>query len=116
MTEIRKWLQSIGLGQYADAFETNAIDMDLLSQIDDQILKDIRVLAAGHRLRIRNAIAKLTPAPVAEVNLSGTTPKHETTAAFAERRRLTSYHVLRLGRRDGAVGHGNEEFIPISAR
>ena len=23
MSEIRKWLQSIGLGQYADAFETN---------------------------------------------------------------------------------------------
>jgi hypothetical protein len=29
MRKIRKWLQSIGLGQYADAFETNAIDMDL---------------------------------------------------------------------------------------
>jgi class 3 adenylate cyclase/tetratricopeptide (TPR) repeat protein len=88
MSEIRKWLEAIGLGQYGDAFEANKIDMDLLGQVDDQILKDIGVSAAGDRLRIRNAIAKLTPAPVADVNLSPTTPKHET-AASAERRQLT---------------------------
>ena len=58
MSEIRKWLVGIGLAQYADAFETNAIDMELLKQVDDQILKDIGVSAAGHRMRIRNAIAK----------------------------------------------------------
>ena len=61
MSEIRKWLEAISLGQYADAFETNAIDMELLRQVDDQILKDIGVSAAGHRLRIRNGIAKLAP-------------------------------------------------------
>ena len=70
MSEIRKWLETIGLGQYADAFETNEIGMDLLGQVDDQILKDIGVSAAGHRMRIRDAIAKLAPAPTAEVNLS----------------------------------------------
>jgi hypothetical protein len=36
MSEIRTWLESIGLGQYADAFEANAIGMDLLGQVDDQ--------------------------------------------------------------------------------
>jgi class 3 adenylate cyclase len=89
MSEIRKWLESIGLGQYGDAFEVNEIDMDLLGQVDDQILKDIGVSAAGHRLRIRNAIAKLTPTPTAEANLSSPTPTHEPTAAAAERRQLT---------------------------
>ena len=64
MSEIRKWLEAIGLSQYADAFETNAIDMELLKQVDDQILKDIGVSAAGHRLRIRNGIAKLAPQPL----------------------------------------------------
>jgi hypothetical protein len=44
--------------------------MDLLGQVDDQMLKDIGVSIGGHRPRIRNAIAKLTAAPVAEVNLS----------------------------------------------
>jgi class 3 adenylate cyclase len=89
MSEIRKWLEAIRLGQYGDAFEPNKIDMDLLGQVDDQILKDIGVSAAGDRLRIRNAIAKLAVAPVVEVNLSPSTPKHETTAASAERRQLT---------------------------
>jgi hypothetical protein len=55
MSEIRKWLEAIGLGQYADAFEANDIEMDLLKQVDDQMLKDIGVASAGHRLRKRNA-------------------------------------------------------------
>jgi class 3 adenylate cyclase len=86
MSEIRKWLATIGLGQYADAFETNDIDMDLLKQIDDQMLKDIGVASAGHRLRIRNAIAKLTPRPTAGIDSGSSTP---ITAASAERRQLT---------------------------
>jgi class 3 adenylate cyclase/tetratricopeptide (TPR) repeat protein len=89
MSEIRRWLDSIGLGQYGGAFEANKIDMDLLEQVDDQILKDMGVSAAGDRLRIRNAIAKLITASVAELNLSPTTPKHETTTPSAERRQLT---------------------------
>jgi SAM domain (Sterile alpha motif) len=62
LSEIRSWLDGIGLAQYANAFEANDIDIDLLGQVDDQVLKDIGVSSAGHRLRIRNAIAKLTPA------------------------------------------------------
>ena len=30
MSEIRKWLEAIGLGQYADTFEANDIDIELL--------------------------------------------------------------------------------------
>jgi hypothetical protein len=36
MSEIRKWVEAIGLGQYAEAFEANDIDMDLLKQVNDQ--------------------------------------------------------------------------------
>jgi class 3 adenylate cyclase/predicted ATPase len=86
MSEIRKWLESIGLGQYGDAFEANKIDTDLLGQVDDQILKDVGVSAAGDRLRIRNAIAKLAPAPAAGAKFI---PAHDTPAASAERRQLT---------------------------
>jgi class 3 adenylate cyclase len=98
MSEIQKWLETIGLGQYTDAFETNDIDMDLLKQVDEQVLKDIGVASAGHRLRIRNAIAKLTSTPVAEVNLSVTAPTHETSAASAERRQLTIMFCDLVGR------------------
>jgi class 3 adenylate cyclase len=83
------WLEAIGLGEYGDAFEANKIDMDLLEEVDDQILKDIGMSAAGDRLRIRKAIAKLAPAPVAEANLRAISPTHETATASAERRQLT---------------------------
>jgi class 3 adenylate cyclase len=45
--------------------------------------------SAGHRLRIRNAIAKLAAAPPAELNVSVITPTHEATAPSPERRQLT---------------------------
>jgi hypothetical protein len=58
MSEIRNWLESIRPWQYSDVFEVNEIDMDLLGQVDDQILKDIGVSAASHWMRIRHAVAK----------------------------------------------------------
>jgi len=51
MSEIRKWLEAIGVAQYADAFEANEIGMDLLGQGDDQMLKDLGVSIGGNRLR-----------------------------------------------------------------
>ena len=86
MSEVRKWLETIGLSQYADAFETNDFDIDLLRQVDDQLLKDIGVASAGHRLRIRNAIAKLG----AEVGGERTdSPQTTAGAVSAERRQVT---------------------------
>ena len=86
MSAVRSWLEKIGLAQYADAFEANGIDTDLLTQIDDQVLKDIGVLSAGHRLRLRNAIAKLAPTSTTEgiSEVSASPPPSE-----AERRQLT---------------------------
>src|SRR6516165_4947246 len=81
MSEIRKWLESIGLRQYADAFEANDIDMELLRKVDDQTLKDIGMSSAGNRLRVRSAIAELSP--------SDAGPSSEDSRATAERRQLT---------------------------
>jgi class 3 adenylate cyclase len=86
MSAVRNWLEEIGLAQYADAFEANDIDTDLLTQIDDQVLKDIGVSSAGHRLRLRNAIAKLAPTSIAEgiSEVPASPPPSQ-----AERRQLT---------------------------
>jgi hypothetical protein len=35
MSAVRDWLEAVGLGQYANAFEGNDIDTELLAQIDD---------------------------------------------------------------------------------
>jgi hypothetical protein len=113
MSEIRKWLEGIGLVQYADIFESNDLDIDLLRQVDDQILKDIGIFSAGHRLRIRSAIAKLSSEatlgkdehasdaanrpPVADVEIrqprpsavAGATPVSPAAEVAGERRYLT---------------------------
>ena len=86
MSEVRKWLEAIGLTQYADAFEANDLDIDLLGQVDDQVLKDIGVSSAGHRLRIRNAIAKLGTQVKNESTHGPLTAAGETSA---ERRQVT---------------------------
>jgi class 3 adenylate cyclase len=86
MSAVRNWLEEIGLAQYAGAFEANDIDTDLLTQIDDQVLKDIGVSSAGHRLRLRNAIAKLAPTSITEgISAAPASPP----PSQAERRQLT---------------------------
>jgi class 3 adenylate cyclase/tetratricopeptide (TPR) repeat protein len=89
MSAVRDWLVAIGLGQYADAFDANDIDTELLPQIDDQLLKEIGISSAGHRLRIRNAIAKLAPTSIAEQNAASAVGATEVPAPSAERRQLT---------------------------
>ncbi len=89
MRAVRNWLEAIGLGQYADAFEANDIDTDLLAEIDDQLLKDIGVSSAGHRLRLRKAITKLAPASIADTSAASTVAAAEASATSAERRQLT---------------------------
>jgi class 3 adenylate cyclase len=89
MSAVRDWLEAIGLPQYADAFEANDIDTELLTEIDDQLLKDIGVSSAGHRLRLRKAIAKLVSIPIAEAKAERTVAATEASAPTAERRQLT---------------------------
>jgi class 3 adenylate cyclase/tetratricopeptide (TPR) repeat protein len=59
MARISEWLDSIGLGQYAKAFEENAIEWDVLPHLNRVVLKDIGVRAAGDRVRILQAIESL---------------------------------------------------------
>ena len=56
MSKIRRWLESQDMAQYADAFEDNDIDIDLLPDLNDQALKDLGVASVGHRLRLLSAI------------------------------------------------------------
>jgi class 3 adenylate cyclase len=88
MSEIRTWLQAIGLAQYAETFAANEIDLDLLAQVDDQILKDIGISIAGHRMRIRAAIARLGPETRSDAVGEGA-PVVPAPAAAPERRQLT---------------------------
>src|SRR5262249_6187258 len=53
-----EWLESIGLGQYAQRFAENAIDLSTVRDLTEQDLKDLGVLL-GHRRKMLRAIAEL---------------------------------------------------------
>jgi hypothetical protein len=59
MTSLRQWLDSIGLGQYAGAFEKHSIEWDVLRKLNHSVLKDIGVTSAGDRIRLLSAIKEL---------------------------------------------------------
>jgi class 3 adenylate cyclase/tetratricopeptide (TPR) repeat protein len=65
---INRWLENIGLGEYAAVFVENAIDEDVLSDLNDADLEKIGV-KLGHRKKILKTITALAgeePTPQAD--------------------------------------------------
>ncbi|WJR75219.1 adenylate/guanylate cyclase domain-containing protein [Bradyrhizobium sp. NP1] len=95
MQQIAEWLERLGLGQYAQRFAENEIDVSVLPHLTDQDLKDIGI-PLGHRRKILAAInepataAQAAPEPPA----APTAPK---TADVAERRQVTVMFVDLVG-------------------
>ncbi len=58
------WLESLGLGEHAEAFASNDIEWDVLPELTSEDLKDLGVSSLGQRKRILKAIAELGDAPV----------------------------------------------------
>ena len=48
-SDIEKWLQKPGLGEYAPAFDENRVNAEILPTLTNDDLKDIGVLAVGDR-------------------------------------------------------------------
>jgi hypothetical protein len=46
---VRQWLEQLGLAQYAEVFERNAVDPELLRELTDDDLEKVGVHALGHR-------------------------------------------------------------------
>lgn len=63
-------LNSLGLGEYIQAFEENAIDAESLQSLTDADLKELGVAKLGHRKKILEAIASISSEP--EANHSDT--------------------------------------------
>ncbi|MEM7529549.1 MAG: adenylate/guanylate cyclase domain-containing protein [Pseudomonadota bacterium] len=59
--DIRSWLAALGLEVYADAFEENCIDAEVLPDLTGEDLREIGVVAVGHRRKLLTAIAGLCP-------------------------------------------------------
>jgi class 3 adenylate cyclase/tetratricopeptide (TPR) repeat protein len=80
--DIGQWLRGLGLQSYEQAFRDNGIDFDVLPRLTADDLKEIGVLAVGHRRKILDAIREV--AARGSADHPGTEMPHH-----AERRQLT---------------------------
>jgi class 3 adenylate cyclase/tetratricopeptide (TPR) repeat protein len=84
MRGIADWLASIGLGEYAECFAENAIDISVLPDLTDQDLKDLGI-KLGDRRKLLRAVSDLNRPAHAPAEAGGKlAPRGE-----AERRQLT---------------------------
>src|SRR6476646_8822713 len=93
MSKIRHWLESQGMGRYAQAFEANDIDVDLLSELNEEALRQLGVASLGHRLRLLAAIKTVSAATAststAEAGIPQTPGSTIAPALEGERRQAT---------------------------
>lgn len=85
---IAEWLLSLDLGVYTQAFCDNHIEIDDLSSLSADDLKEIGVVSVGHRRRILSAIAAL---PKKHPPLAGSTG--DAVQIAGERRQVTVLFV-----------------------
>jgi class 3 adenylate cyclase len=88
MNELRDWLRSHKFEQYADAFEANDIDLDILADLSDRDLEQLG-LSLGNRRRLLKAIADrgadVAPSkPAGEGAGSGDAERRQVTVLFAD--------------------------------
>ena len=57
---VSEFLRGLGLEQYVEVFEENAIDAETLVLLTNDDLKELGVVALGHRKKITNGIANLS--------------------------------------------------------
>jgi class 3 adenylate cyclase/tetratricopeptide (TPR) repeat protein len=88
MSDLRDWLRSNKFEQYADAFEANDIDLDILPELSERDLEQLG-LSLGNRRRLLKAIAergvakaKLSDAEVADA--SGDAERRQVTVLFCD--------------------------------
>jgi class 3 adenylate cyclase/tetratricopeptide (TPR) repeat protein len=84
MSDLREWLRGHKLEQYADAFEANDIDLDILAELSEQDLAQLG-LSLGNRRRLLKAIAERE----AGASPSKPVPSEGPNAPDAERRQVT---------------------------
>ncbi len=90
MTDVQQWLSSIDLGQYADAFEENAIGWDLFEELTDDDLRAIGIAALGHRKRLLKAISEMGESSETTASLAPPLSRDQSVpGGEAERRQLT---------------------------
>src|SRR6202051_1213807 len=87
MSDLRGWLRDNKLEQYADAFEANDIDLDILAELSDRDLEQLG-LSLGNRRRLLKAIAgrvaAAAPPKPSDRESPGDAERRQVTVLFAD--------------------------------
>jgi class 3 adenylate cyclase/predicted ATPase len=89
MPQITNWLESLGLGEYAQRFAENRIDASVLRDLTDQDLEKIGI-PLGHRRKVLRAITELggtvltTPPAVTGANRQDRAERRQLTVMFCD--------------------------------
>jgi len=85
---MREWLDTIGLGQYADVFSQNDVDLELAPELSDEDLKELG-LSLGHRKRFLKALSASAQTVKTDGHRADAIAPARDPNAGAERRQLT---------------------------
>ena len=85
MSELRDWLSRHGFEQYAEIFEANDIDLDILPELSERDLEQLGV-SMGNRRRLHKALAErdTEPAGPSAVNAPGEAERRQVTVLFCD--------------------------------
>ena len=72
--DVAAWLEGLGLRQYVRAFAENGVDADVLPRLTVEDLREIGVVAVGHRRKLVDAIAALQARAAASARRHASTP------------------------------------------
>jgi class 3 adenylate cyclase/predicted ATPase len=95
MPDVERWLQDLGLAQYARAFAENDVDFDILPDLGERDLEELGV-SLGHRRKLLRAIAALSAASGRSARTLAAAARSPSRAE-AERRQLTVMFVDLVG-------------------
>ena len=57
--DVAAWLRDLGLGRYERAFRDHAVEAEILPELTEDDLKEMGVVAVGHRRKLLAAIGAL---------------------------------------------------------
>ena len=85
MSDLRDWLRSNKFEQYADTFEANDIDLDILPELSERDLEQLG-LSLGNRRRLLKAIAErgVAKSKPSDAEASGDAERRQVTVLFCD--------------------------------
>lgn len=112
MPDVGRWLEHLGLAQYARTFRESDIDFEVLPHLSEQDLEELGV-SLGHRKKVLHAIALLAgpQAPAAVCSERPRAPPHR--RVEAERRQLTVMFVDLVGSTERAARLDPEDMAEV---